>query len=92
MRLFRTTSTDTCQNDLTVGGVHGVPQVVEPRRGQSPTKLSRRIIVPRGVSRPAQGASDLEHASKRGSDRPVGYRARLSTMSNRGSTSIDRSI
>lgn len=83
--------TDTCQNDLTTGTEDGraFPQVVEPLRGQSRTKLSWRIIVPRGVSRAAvQGASDLEHASKRGSDGPFRYRARLSTAI-RLSTEID---
>lgn len=83
--------TDTCQNDLTTGTEDGraFPQVVEPLRGQSRTKLSWRIIVPWGVSRAAvQGASDLEHASKRGSDGPFRYRARLSTAI-RLSTEID---
>lgn len=83
--------TDTCQNDLTTGTEDGraFPQVVEPLRGQSRTKLSWRIIVPRGVSRAAvQGASDLEHASKRGSDGPFRYCARLSTTI-RLSTEID---
>ena len=90
--------TDTCQNDLTTGTEDGraFPQVVEPLRGQSRTKLSWRIIVPRGVSRAAvQGASDLEHASKRGSDGPFRYRSRgcppRSGYPPR-STSIDRSI
>lgn len=92
--------TDTCQNDLTTGTEdgRGFPQVVEPLRGQSRTKLSWRIIVPRGVSRAAvQGASDLEHASKRGSDGPFRYRARLSTAIRLSTEidvdrSIDRSI
>ena len=94
VRLFRTDFDGHLSKRLNGAGrqCFSVPQVAEPWRGQSPTKLSRCIIVPRGVSRSAQGASDLEHASKRGSDRLVGYRARLSTMSTRGSASIDRSI
>lgn len=87
--------TDTCQNDLTTGTEDGraFPQVVEPLRGQSRTKLSWRIIVPRGVSRAAvQGASDLEHASKRGSDGSVSLPCAAVHHDPPRSTSIDRSI
>lgn len=87
--------TDTCQNDLTTGTEDGraFPQVVEPLRGQSRTKLSWRIIVPRGVSRAAvQGASDLEHASKRGSDGSVSLPCAAVHHDPPRSTSVDRSI
>lgn len=87
--------TDTCQNDLTTGTEDGraFPQVVEPLRGQSRTKLSWRIIVPRGVSRAAvQGASDPEHASKRGSDGSVSLPCAAVHHDPPRSTSVDRSI